>query len=69
MPHAQVLSSVSDEYDLRTTHVIAPSNSRTLKTFGASLSSAWIITQPSWILKCEAAYHTLFPYIIYNDNI
>ncbi|KAI8996704.1 hypothetical protein BC832DRAFT_293377 [Gaertneriomyces semiglobifer] len=41
----------NDVWDPRTTHVISPSSGRTMKTFGAALSSRWIITDPQWIIK------------------
>ncbi|KAJ3185354.1 hypothetical protein HDU85_001404 [Gaertneriomyces sp. JEL0708] len=41
----------NDVWDPRTTHVISPSSGRTMKTFGAALSSRWIITDPQWVIK------------------
>jgi hypothetical protein len=32
-------------------HVIAPSSSRTFKTFAASLKGAWLIYDPAWVFK------------------
>ena len=45
-----ICNSQGDEYCPRTTHIVSPASSRTLKTFGAALSGAWIITNTNWIL-------------------
>ena len=37
------------------THLITPPRTRTLKTFAASLTSKWIITDYNWVLNSAEA--------------
>ncbi|KAJ3227273.1 hypothetical protein HK099_002637 [Clydaea vesicula] len=46
--NAEILPSTT-EIDPRTTHLISPAGSRTLKTLSASLMQIWIIYDPEWI--------------------
>ncbi|KAL2913032.1 hypothetical protein HK105_207487 [Polyrhizophydium stewartii] len=55
LPDAAVLTGSTANYDPRITHMIAPPGSRTLKTFAASLMSAWLINDPRWVL--DSAKH------------
>ncbi|KAJ3258836.1 hypothetical protein HK103_003218 [Boothiomyces macroporosus] len=41
-------------FDKRTTHVICPPNTRTLKILAASLSGAWIINDPEWLVNSHS---------------
>ncbi|KAJ3323451.1 hypothetical protein HDV06_001728 [Boothiomyces sp. JEL0866] len=41
-------------FDKRTTHVICPPNTRTLKILAASLSGAWIINSPDWLINSHS---------------
>ncbi len=51
LPNATALLGPADDYDDRMTHVIASQKSRTVKTFGASLCGAWIITDYNWVFE------------------
>ena len=49
----------SEEFDPNVTHIIAPPTSRTLKTFAASLTSSWLITDPQWVFDSIKVGHWL----------
>ena len=53
LPDAAIISGTSDSqaFDKRITHLIQPPSSRTLKSFAASLSNSWLITDPQWVFE------------------
>jgi hypothetical protein len=44
-----------DLYNQETTHMICPTDTKTLKTLAAILSGSWIINDPEWLFKSVEA--------------
>ncbi|KAI9190693.1 uncharacterized protein BJ171DRAFT_542063 [Polychytrium aggregatum] len=51
--NAVILPS-SEEYDKRTTHLISPPTSKTVKAYSACLMSSWVIHDYNWVLHSAA---------------
>ncbi|KAJ3021968.1 hypothetical protein HKX48_007346 [Thoreauomyces humboldtii] len=60
---ATIMPNLKD-WNSAITHLVSPSSSRTLKTFAAALTHAWIIVDPSWIHLSEqrGAWQDEMPY-------